>query len=87
MQFMQNNPRSLCAFANPMEIDNHDKMEGTTLLEGKYWKRKLETIQKEYKNWRKFYKKDKKKDGKKSKEDDKDEDDDDDKGEIFWIFL
>ena len=55
MQFMKNDTRTLCAFANPMEIDNHDKMEGTTLLEGKYWKRKLETIQKEYSKWRKFY--------------------------------
>ena len=55
MQFMKNDTRTLCAFANPMEIDNHNKMEGTTLLEGKYWKRKLETIQKEYSKWRKFY--------------------------------
>ena len=55
MQFMKNDPRSLCAFANPMEIDNHNKMEGTTLLEGKYWKRKLETIQTEYSKWRIFY--------------------------------
>lgn len=55
MQFMKNDSRSLCVFANPMEIDNHNRMEGTTLLEGKYWKRKLETIQKEYAHWRKFY--------------------------------
>lgn len=55
MQFMKNDPRPLCAFANPLEIDNHNRTEGTTLLEGKYWKRKLETIQTEYNHWRRFY--------------------------------
>ena len=55
MQFMKNDPRSLCAFANPLEIDNHNKTEGTTVLEGKYWKRKLETIKNEYSSWRKHY--------------------------------
>ena len=57
MQFMKNEPRSLCAFANPMEIDNHGKMEGSTLLEGKYWKRKFDTIAKEYRHWRTHYSK------------------------------
>ena len=55
MQFMKNEPRTLCAFANPLEIDNHNKMEGTTLLEGKYWKRKLEKIRHEYSKWRHVY--------------------------------
>ena len=55
MQFINNDPRSLCAFANPLEIDNHNKPEGTTVLEGKYWKRKLETIKNEYHSWRKHY--------------------------------
>ena len=55
MQFMKNEPRTLCAFANPLEIDNHNKMEGTTLLEGKYWKRKLQTIRQEYSKWRNVY--------------------------------
>ena len=55
MQFMKNNSRTLCAFANPLEIDNHNKMEGTTLLEGKYWKRKLQTIRQEYSKWRNVY--------------------------------
>ena len=46
----------LCAFANPLEIDNHNRTEGGTLLEGKYWKRKMETIKTEYIRWRMFYK-------------------------------
>ncbi len=48
--------RLLCAFANPLEIDNHNRTEGSTLLEGKYWKRKLQAITKEYQRWRMFYK-------------------------------
>ena len=34
MQFMKNEMRPLCAFANPLEIDNHNKIEGTIPLEG-----------------------------------------------------
>jgi hypothetical protein len=55
MQFLKNEPRPLCAFANPLDIDNHNRTEGSTVLEGKYWKRKLETIQKEYHYWRRTY--------------------------------
>ncbi len=55
MQFMRNEPRRLCAFANPLEIDHHGRTEGGTILEGKYWKRKVETIKKEYLQWRLFY--------------------------------
>ena len=46
----------LCAFANPLEIDNHNMTEGGTLLEGKYWKRQMETVTTEYIRWRMFYK-------------------------------
>ena len=46
----------LCAFANPLEIDNHNKTEGSTLLEGKYWKRKMQMVTSEYTRWRMFYK-------------------------------
>ena len=56
MQFIKGTNRLLCAFANPLEIDNHNFPEGGTLLEGKYWKRKLQTIKTEYTRWRKFYK-------------------------------
>ena len=41
MQFVKGQRRLLCAFANPLDIDYHNCTEGSTLLEGKYWKRKL----------------------------------------------
>jgi len=56
MQFIKGRRRLLCAFANPLEIDHHNKTEGGTIVEGKYWKRKLQTITKEYMRWRMFYK-------------------------------
>lgn len=56
MQFMKGRNQLLCPFANPLEIDNHNRTEGSTLLEGKYWKRQLQTVTTEYKRWRLFYK-------------------------------
>nr|AUZ82870.1 MLX-interacting protein [Tigriopus kingsejongensis] len=56
MQFIKGRNQLLCAFANPLEIDNHDHTEGSTVLEGKYWKRQLQTVTSEYKQWRLFYK-------------------------------
>ena len=57
MQFCKGMSKyGLCAFASPVEIDNHNCCEGGTLLEGKYWKRKLQVITKEYTKWRRFYK-------------------------------
>ena len=47
----------MCAFTNPLEIDNHNKTEAGAIMEGKYWKRKMATILAEYKKWRIFYKK------------------------------
>jgi len=41
MQFCKGQRRLLCAFANPLDIDYHNRTEGSTVLEGKYWKRKL----------------------------------------------
>ena len=55
-QFIKQRTTLLCAFANPLEIDNHNRTEGGTLLEGKYWKRRMDNITSEYKKWRKFYK-------------------------------
>ena len=55
-QFIKQRTTLLCAFANPLEIDNHNCTEGGTLLEGKYWKRRMDNITSEYKKWRKFYK-------------------------------
>ncbi len=56
IQFIKGSNRLMCAFANPLEIDNHNRTEGGTLLEGKYWKRKLKTVTKQYMKWRMFYK-------------------------------
>jgi len=56
MQFIKGHRKLVCAFANPLEIDNHNKTEAGAILEGKYWKRKLATVTAEYKRWRIFYK-------------------------------
>jgi len=56
MQFIKGHRKLVCAFANPLEIDNHNKTEGGAILEGKYWKRKLATVTAEYKKWRAFHK-------------------------------
>ena len=56
LQFIRGKKHILCKFANPLEIDNHNRVESGTLLEGKYWKRKLRAVMQEYKRWRMFYK-------------------------------
>eukprot|EP00092_Neocalanus_flemingeri_P006005 GFUD01006467.1.p1 GENE.GFUD01006467.1~~GFUD01006467.1.p1 ORF type:complete len:854 (-),score=169.48 GFUD01006467.1:652-3213(-) len=56
MQFIKGHRKLVCAFANPLEIDNHNKTEAGAIMEGKYWKRKMATILAEYKKWRIFYK-------------------------------
>ena len=56
MQFIKGHRKLVCAFANPMELDNHNKTEAGALLEGKYWKRKMNVILSEYQKWRIFYK-------------------------------
>ena len=48
----QGHRKLVCAFANPLEIDNHNKTEAGAIMEGKYWKRKMATILAEYKKWR-----------------------------------
>ena len=49
---IQGHRKLVCAFANPLEIDNHNKTEAGAIMEGKYWKRKMATILAEYKRWR-----------------------------------
>ncbi|GBP81157.1 Carbohydrate-responsive element-binding protein [Eumeta japonica] len=44
----------ICQFASPLDVDTHVKPE-TTILEGKYWKRRAEAVKAEYKKWRMFY--------------------------------
>merc|ERR1719481_1494235 len=55
MQFIKGHRKLVCAFANPLEIDNHNKTEAGAIIEGKYWKRKQENILAEYRKWRCFY--------------------------------
>merc|ERR1719376_1214377 len=48
----------LCQFANPLEIDHHKEIECSSIVTGKYWKRKMETIKNEYLRWRCYLLKD-----------------------------
>lgn len=41
----------MCQFSNPLETDINSS---SLVLEGKYWKRKLDSITNEYKKWREF---------------------------------
>lgn len=52
MQFIKGHRKLVCAFANPLDIDNHSKTEAGAIMEGKYWKRRLGTVLAEYKKWR-----------------------------------
>ena len=55
LQFIKGHHKLLCAFANPLELEHHNTTEGGPIVQGKYWKRKLETIKNEYMRWRLFY--------------------------------
>lgn len=54
MQFIKKQNTLVCQFASPLDVDTHVKPE-TTILEGKYWKRRVEAVIAEYKKWRKFH--------------------------------
>eukprot|EP00106_Octopus_bimaculoides_P018794 XP_014786236.1 PREDICTED: carbohydrate-responsive element-binding protein-like isoform X3 [Octopus bimaculoides] len=55
MQYIQNKKPVVCQFANPLPDDSHKRTEAV-VMEGKYWKRRLESVTGEYKSWRKFSK-------------------------------
>ncbi|GAB1607923.1 carbohydrate-responsive element-binding protein-like isoform X2 [Argonauta hians] len=55
MQYIQNRRPVVCQFANPLPDDSHKRTEAV-VMEGKYWKRRLESVTGEYKSWRKFSK-------------------------------
>lgn len=55
MQYIYGKRTVICQFASPMSDDIHTKPEAI-VLEGKYWKRRLDTVTHEYKRWRKFFK-------------------------------
>ncbi|XP_050672509.1 carbohydrate-responsive element-binding protein isoform X2 [Leptidea sinapis] len=54
MQFIKKQNTLVCQFASPLDVDTHVKPE-TTILEGKYWKRRAEAVIAEYKKWRMFH--------------------------------
>ncbi|XP_013146033.1 PREDICTED: MLX-interacting protein [Papilio polytes] len=54
MQFIKKQDTFVCQFASPLDVDTHVKPE-TTILEGKYWKRRAEAVIAEYKKWRMFH--------------------------------
>jgi len=53
MQFITKKNSLVCQFASPLDTDTHNKPEAI-VLEGKYWKRKLNAVTAEYKKWRLF---------------------------------
>ncbi|XP_050436877.1 carbohydrate-responsive element-binding protein isoform X2 [Adelges cooleyi] len=55
MQFIKKNNFMVCQFASPVEIVDIHKQPEAIVLEGKYWKRKLNAVTAEYKKWRLFY--------------------------------
>ncbi|KAJ8312491.1 hypothetical protein KUTeg_009864 [Tegillarca granosa] len=55
MQYIYQRSPVVCLFATPLSDDIHTKPEAI-VLEGKYWKRRLDTVTAEYKRWRKYFK-------------------------------
>ncbi|XP_014245139.1 MLX-interacting protein isoform X2 [Cimex lectularius] len=53
MQFIKKQNTLVCQFASPLDVDTHNKPEAI-VLEGKYWKRKLNAVTAEYKKWRMY---------------------------------
>ena len=57
MQFIGGKKIGGIDFVNPLEAENPTKVEGGgTLMMGKYWKRRMDSVLAEYKNWRIYYK-------------------------------
>ena len=57
MQFIQRKKKLMFDFVNPAEAENPIKVEGGgTLMMGKYWKRRMDSVLAEYKKWRIYYK-------------------------------
>ncbi|PVD33071.1 hypothetical protein C0Q70_08520 [Pomacea canaliculata] len=54
MQYIYQRRPIVCQFATPLSDDIHTKPEAV-VLEGKYWKRRLDTVTKEYKKWRRYF--------------------------------
>ncbi|XP_023274078.1 carbohydrate-responsive element-binding protein-like isoform X1 [Seriola lalandi dorsalis] len=59
IQYVEKRKNSVCGFVTPLEgseADAHRKPEAI-VLEGSYWKRRIEVVIKEYHKWRIYYKK------------------------------
>nr|XP_043898577.1 carbohydrate-responsive element-binding protein-like isoform X3 [Solea senegalensis] len=59
IQYVERRKSSVCGFVTPLEgseADAHRKPEAI-VLEGSYWKRRIEVVIKEYHKWRIYYKK------------------------------
>ncbi|CAH1802622.1 unnamed protein product [Owenia fusiformis] len=55
MQYIQFKKPVVSQFATPITDESHSKPEAV-VLEGKYWKRRLDTVTCEYQKWREFFK-------------------------------
>lgn len=55
MQYIKRQEPIVCQFEAPISDRTHSKPEAV-VLEGKYWKRRLQCLTTEYKKWRLFYK-------------------------------
>ncbi|KAM4047489.1 carbohydrate-responsive element-binding protein isoform 2-T2 [Anomaloglossus baeobatrachus] len=59
LQYIKRRKTPVCGFVTPLdgsEGDDHRKPEAV-VLEGNYWKRRIEAVMKEYNKWRIYYKK------------------------------
>ncbi|XP_064250728.1 carbohydrate-responsive element-binding protein isoform X4 [Passer domesticus] len=59
IQYVERRKNPVCGFITPlegMEADEHRKPEAV-VLEGNYWKRRIEVVMREYHKWRIYYKK------------------------------
>ncbi|XP_072496318.1 carbohydrate-responsive element-binding protein isoform X2 [Notamacropus eugenii] len=59
IQYVQRRKSPVCGFVTPLqgsEADEHRKPEAV-VLEGNYWKRRIEVVMREYHKWRIYYKK------------------------------
>uniref|UniRef100_A0A8C4MGD7 MLX interacting protein like n=1 Tax=Equus asinus asinus TaxID=83772 RepID=A0A8C4MGD7_EQUAS len=59
IQYVERRKSPVCGFVTPLqgpEADEHRKPEAV-VLEGNYWKRRIEVVMREYHKWRIYYKK------------------------------
>ncbi|XP_074969066.1 carbohydrate-responsive element-binding protein isoform X6 [Phalacrocorax aristotelis] len=59
IQYVERRKNPVCSFITPLEgseADEHRKPEAV-VLEGNYWKRRIEVVMREYHKWRIYYKK------------------------------